>query len=64
MSEGEGRTVSELVPLFSREVIEGRFFTPSGTEPLVRVMLEAATQAQADGVVSRRTDVVKESLSL
>lgn len=64
MSEGEGRTVSELVPLFSREVIEGRFFTPSGTEPLVRVMLEAATQAQADGVVSRLTDVVKESLSL
>ena len=27
MSEGEGRTVSELVPLFSREVIEGRFFS-------------------------------------
>ena len=53
MSEGEGRTISKLVPLFSREVIEGRFFTPSGTEPLVRVMVEAATQAQADGVASR-----------
>ena len=37
---------------------------PSGTEPLVRVMVEAATQAQADGVASRLADVVKESLSL
>ncbi|KGF00836.1 phosphoglucosamine mutase [Actinomyces sp. S6-Spd3] len=37
---------------------------PSGTEPLVRVMVEAATQAQADGVASRLADVVKENLSL
>ena len=37
---------------------------PSGTEPLVRVMVEAATQAQADGVASRLADVVKENLAL
>ena len=37
---------------------------PSGTEPLVRVMVEAATQSQADGVASRLADVVKENLAL
>ena len=37
---------------------------PSGTEPLVRAMVEAATQAQADGVASRLADVVKENLAL
>ena len=37
---------------------------PSGTEPLVRVMVEAATQSQADGVASRLADVVKENLTL
>ena len=31
---------------------------------VVRVMVEAATQAQADGVASRLADVVKENLSL
>lgn len=37
---------------------------PSGTEPLVRVMVEAATQEQADSVASRLAEVVKENLSL
>ena len=37
---------------------------PSGTEPLVRVMVEAATQEEADAVASSLADVVKENLSL
>ena len=36
----------------------------SGTEPLVRVMVEAATQDQADGVAQRLADVVREQLAL
>lgn len=37
---------------------------PSGTEPLVRVMVEAATQEQTDAVAQRLADVVKDSLAL
>ena len=37
---------------------------PSGTEPLVRVMAEAATQEQADQVCDRLAKVVAEELSL
>lgn len=37
---------------------------PSGTEPLVRVMVEAATQTQADGVADRLAAVVRDRLSL
>lgn len=37
---------------------------PSGTEPLVRVMVEAATQAEADRVAHRLADVVAERLAL
>ena len=37
---------------------------PSGTEPLVRVMVEAATQEEADSVAASLADVVKESLAL
>jgi len=37
---------------------------PSGTEQLVRVMVEAATQAQADEVCGKLADVVKAELSL
>lgn len=37
---------------------------PSGTEPLVRVMVEAATQEEADTVAQILADVVKERLSL
>lgn len=37
---------------------------PSGTEPLVRVMVEAATQAEADNVAHRLAEVVHERLAL
>ena len=37
---------------------------PSGTEPLVRVMVEAATQEQADEVAGRLAEVVKDNLAL
>ena len=37
---------------------------PSGTEPLVRVMVEAATQEQADEVGRRLADVVASELAL
>ena len=37
---------------------------PSGTEPLVRVMVEAATQDEADAIAHELADVVKERLSL
>ena len=37
---------------------------PSGTEPLVRVMVEAATQEDADSVAASLADVVKENLAL
>ncbi|HEY0374048.1 MAG TPA: phosphoglucosamine mutase [Amnibacterium sp.] len=37
---------------------------PSGTEPVVRVMVEAETQAAADDVAARLADVVRERLSL
>lgn len=37
---------------------------PSGTEPLVRVMAEAATQEQADQVCDRLAKVVADELSL
>ena len=37
---------------------------PSGTEPLVRVMVEAATADEATTVADRLADVVRERLSL
>ncbi len=37
---------------------------PSGTEPLVRVMVEAGTAEQAEGVAQRLADVVRARLSL
>ncbi|HUP99824.1 MAG TPA: phosphoglucosamine mutase [Aeromicrobium sp.] len=37
---------------------------PSGTEPLVRVMVEAPTEAQARETADRIADVVRENLSL
>jgi phosphoglucosamine mutase len=37
---------------------------PSGTEPLVRVMVEAETQARAHEVAERLADVVRERLAL
>jgi len=37
---------------------------PSGTEPVVRVMVEAADQATAEGVAAELVDVVRERLAL
>jgi phosphoglucosamine mutase len=37
---------------------------PSGTEPLVRVMVEAGTAEQAGAIAGRLADVVRERLSL
>ncbi|MEF2976872.1 phosphoglucosamine mutase [Subtercola sp. YIM 133946] len=37
---------------------------PSGTEPLVRVMVEAADQSTADRIAERLADVVRERLAL
>jgi phosphoglucosamine mutase len=37
---------------------------PSGTEPIVRVMVEAPTQDEAQDVASRLADVVKRQLAL
>jgi phosphoglucosamine mutase len=37
---------------------------PSGTEPLVRVMVEATTQAEAEAIAHRLADVVRRRLSL
>jgi phosphoglucosamine mutase len=37
---------------------------PSGTEPVVRVMVEAATKDQADAVAGRLVDVVRTTLAL
>jgi phosphoglucosamine mutase len=37
---------------------------PSGTEPLVRVMVEAASQTQADGVANTLAAVVRDRLAL
>jgi phosphoglucosamine mutase len=44
---------------------EGRILLrPSGTEPLVRVMVEARTHAEAQGVAERLADVVRRQLGL
>jgi phosphoglucosamine mutase len=37
---------------------------PSGTEPLVRIMVEAATQEHAESVATRIADLVRERLAL
>jgi phosphoglucosamine mutase len=37
---------------------------PSGTEPLVRVMVEAQTSGQAERVAERLAEVVRERLAL
>ena len=44
---------------------EGRILLrPSGTEPLVRVMVEARTHAEAQAVAERLADVVRRQLTL
>ncbi|MCI1641338.1 MAG: phosphoglucosamine mutase [Actinomyces sp.] len=58
--------LSEAVAAAERDLGEtGRVvLRSSGTEPLVRVMVEAATQESADAVASSLAGIVKERLSL
>jgi phosphoglucosamine mutase len=62
----EGSTpIAEAVERES-QALEGRgrvLLRPSGTEPLVRVMVEAPTQAECDEVCARLVEVVEQSLS-
>ena len=63
---GTNRTVQDAVAAAEREMGEtGRvLLRPSGTEPVVRVMVEAATQDEADRVAGSLAQVVKDSLGL
>ena len=58
--------VAEAVEAMSAELGDtGRvLLRPSGTEPVVRVMVEAADQATADRVAHQLADVVRERLAL
>jgi phosphoglucosamine mutase len=59
-------TIAELVSELEAELGEtGRILLrPSGTEPLVRVMVEAATQEHAESVATRIAELVRERLAL
>ena len=58
--------IAELVRELETELGDtGRILLrPSGTEPLVRVMVEAATQEHAESVATRIADLVRERLAL
>lgn len=60
------KAVQDAVAQAEKEMGEtGRvLLRPSGTEPVVRVMVEAATQEEADSVAGSLADVVKDNLSL
>ena len=45
-------------------ILAGSCCDPSGTESLVRVMVEAETLEQANSIAQRLADVVKSSLAL
>jgi phosphoglucosamine mutase len=64
LADDEG--VAEAVAAFSDELGDtGRvLLRPSGTEPVIRVMVEAADQATADRVAHALADVVRERLAL
>ena len=63
---GTNQVVQDAVATAEDELGEtGRvLLRPSGTEPLVRVMVEAATQEEADRVARSLADTVKNNLSL
>lgn len=63
---GINRTVMKAVDEATAELGDsGRvLLRPSGTEPLVRVMVEAPTEGQANEVANRLAEVVKAELSL
>ena len=63
---GTNQVVQDAVATAEDELGEtGRvLLRPSGTEPLVRVMVEAATQEEADRVANHLAGVVKDNLSL
>lgn len=65
-ASGTNKAVQEAVAAAEARLGEtGRvLLRPSGTEPVVRVMVEAATQAEADAVADELSAVVKENLSL
>jgi phosphoglucosamine mutase len=58
--------IAELVAELETELGDtGRILLrPSGTEPLVRVMVEAATQDHAESIANRIADLVRERLAL
>ena len=58
--------VLENVEVAEREALEGRgrvLVRPSGTEPLVRVMVEAPDQAEAEQVCARLVELVQSELA-
>jgi phosphoglucosamine mutase len=61
----DAKIVWEAVRTAESELADkGRILVrPSGTEPLMRVMVEAETQARADEIAHRLADVVKKELS-
>ena len=63
---GTDRAVQDAVAAAEAELGQtGRvLLRPSGTEPLVRVMVEAADQADADRIARSLADVVKDNLAL
>jgi phosphoglucosamine mutase len=58
--------IAELVAELESELGDtGRILLrPSGTEPLVRIMVEAATQEHAESVATRIAELVRERLAL
>jgi phosphoglucosamine mutase len=64
-AEGDGPLADAVAAVTRRLGDGGRvLLRPSGTEPLVRVMVEAITQDEADAVAAELAGVVRERLAL